>query len=94
LADVEVPSQDGDELQDGNVAGVWHAPWNQAIQGQWVEQLYKIALSKPFVSAVTYSNLADADDSVIAHSGLLTAKLEPKESFQMLKSLHDSVFSG
>lgn len=94
LTDVEVPSQDGDDLQDGNVAGVWHAPWNQALQGQWIEQFYKISLSKPFVSAVTYSNLADMEDSVLTHSGLLTAKLESKESFQMLKSLYDGIFSG
>jgi len=94
LTDVEVPGQNGNDLQDGNGAGVWHEPWNQAIQAQWIEQFYKIALSKPFVSAVTYSNLMDVEDSVIAHSGLLTAELESKESFRMLKSLHDSIFSG
>jgi hypothetical protein len=94
VTDVEVPSREGDDSQDANTAGVWHSPWNQALQGQWVEQFYKIALSKPFVSAVTYANLADADDSIIAHSGLLTASFEPKESFQMLKGLHDGIFGG
>ncbi|HUV63996.1 MAG TPA: endo-1,4-beta-xylanase [Sedimentisphaerales bacterium] len=93
VTDVEVPSRNGDDLQDGNVAGIWHEPWNQAIQGQWIEQFYRIALSKPFVSAVTYSNLQDVDDRVLAHSGLLTAELEPKESFRVLRRLHDSIFS-
>jgi len=93
MTNVEVPSEDGKGLQDGNVAGVWHEQWNEAQQGQWIEQFYKIALSKPFVNAVTYSNLVDTQDSAITHSGLLTDHLTPKESFRGLKKLHDSIFS-
>jgi len=93
MTNVEVPSEDGKGLQDGNVAGVWHEQWNEAQQGQWIEQFYKIALSKPFVNAVTYSNLVDTQDSAITHSGLLTDQLTPKESFRGLKKLHDSIFS-
>jgi len=93
VTDVEVPSQNGSGLQDGKVAGVWHEEWNQSRQGQWIEQFYKIALSKPFVNSVTYSRLTDTNDSAIANSGLLTAQLEPKESFRMLKKLHDGIFS-
>ena len=93
VTDVEVPSQDGAGLQAGKVAGVWHEEWNQSRQGQWIEQFYKISLSKPFVNSVTYSNLTDTEDSAIANSGLLTAQLEPKESYRMLKKLHDGIFS-
>ena len=93
ITDVEVPSQNGSGLYDGKVAGVWHEPWNQAQQGQWIEQFHKIALSKQFVNSVTYSNLIDSEDSTITHSGLLTDQLEPKESFRTLKKLHDSIFS-
>ena len=93
ITDVEVPSQNGSGLYDGKVAGVWHEPWNQAQQGQWIEQFHKIALSKQFVNSVTYSNLIDTEDSTITHSGLLTDQLEPKESFRTLKKLHDSIFS-
>ena len=94
MTDVEVPSSNGTDQQNGNPAGIWHEPWNQTMQGQWIEQFYKIALSKPFVNAVTYANLADTQASVIPHSGLLTAELESKESFQMLRQLHDGIFSG
>jgi len=93
ITDVEVPSQDGDGLQKPEVAGIWHQGWDQSRQGQWIEQFYKIALSKPFVDTVTYSNLADVKDSAIANSGLLTEKLEPKKSFRTLKKLHDVIFS-
>jgi len=92
MTDVEVPSQSSgsDELE---AAGVWHEEWNQSRQGQWIEQFYKIALSKGFVDTVIYSNLADRQDSTIAYSGLLTEQLEPKKSFRTLKKLHKFIFS-
>jgi hypothetical protein len=93
VTDVEVPSQNGAGLQAGKVAGVWHEEWNQSRQGLWIKQFYKIALSKPFVNSVTYSNLTDTENSAITNSGLLTAQLEPKESYRMLKKLHDGIFS-
>ncbi len=92
ITEVEVPSQSSD-LRNGEVAGVWHRQWDQSQQGQWIEQFYKIALSKPFVDAVTYSNLSDVKNSVIADSGLLTQRFEPKESFQTLKRLRDTIFN-
>jgi hypothetical protein len=94
ITEVEVPSQNGSGLYDGEVAGVWHEEWDQSRQGQWIEQFYKIALSKPFVDRVTYSNLADTDDSTIPNSGLLTAEQEPKESFQTLNKLRIAIFRG
>ncbi len=92
MTNVEVPSQSREGSQDGNLAGIWHKQWDQSCQAEWIEQFYKIAMSKPFVSSVTYSNLMDTEDSDIAYSGLLTNQLEPKESFQALKKLHDSIF--
>ena len=93
ITDVEIPSEDGVGPYDADVAGAWHQGWDQARQGEWLEQFYKVALSKQFVDAVTYSNLADVGDSTIAHSGLLTENLESKESFRKLKRLHDTIFS-
>jgi hypothetical protein len=93
ITDIAVPSQGGDGLYDGKVAGIWHEEWDQSRQSQWIEQFYGIALSKPFVDSVTYSSLADAEDSPVANSGLLTSQLEPKESFQTLKRLHDAIFT-
>jgi hypothetical protein len=93
IMEVAVPSQSGDGLYDGKVAGIWHEEWDQLRQAQWIEQFYRIALSKPFVDSVTYSNLADTEDSPIASSGLLTNQLEPKESFRTLKKLHDIIFA-
>jgi len=92
ITDVEVPSKNGAGLQDGKVAGIWNKEWDQLQQGQWIEQFYKIALSKQFVNSVTYSHLADTEGSAIANSGLLTADLAPKKSYLMLKKLYDGIF--
>ena len=93
ITDVEVPSRSGTDLYDGETAGLWHQEWDQSRQAQWIEQFYKIALSKPFVDAVIYSNLADMEDSTIANSGLLTSQLVPKESFISLKKLQEAIFN-
>lgn len=93
VTDVEIPSQSADGLYNGKVAGAWHQEWDQSQQALWLDQFYTIALSKPFIDSVTYSNLADTPDSTIAHSGLLTAQLEPKESFRILRKFRAAVFS-
>ncbi len=93
ITDLEVPSQNGDGLQQAEVAGIWHQEWDQSRQGQWIEQFYKIALSKPFVDTVTYSNLTDIEDSAVANSGLLTNQLETKKSFRTLKKLRNAIFN-
>ena len=92
MTNVAVPSRNGLGSHHGDVAGVWHDKWDQPLQSQWIEQFYKIAMSKPFVDSVTYSSLADRKNSTIADSGLLTSRLDPKESFVTLKKLRDSIF--
>ena len=92
ITSVEVPGTNGDGHNDGNMAGIWHDEWSQKLQAQWVEQFFLVAMSKPFVSAVAYSNLMDTHDSAILNSGLLTDQLEPKESYLVLKSLSDKIF--
>ena len=94
ITEVEVPSQCGSGVYDEHISGIWHGQWNQMRQKQWVEQFYKIALSKPFVDVVTYSALADTKNNVaLTNSGLLTEQLEPKASFEALKKLRELIFT-
>ena len=93
VADVGVPSQNAGGLQETKVAGVWREEWDESRQAEWIEQFYRIALSKPFVDSVTYSSLCDVENSTIAHSGLLTGQLKPKQSYRRLRELHDSIFN-
>ncbi len=93
ITGVEVPSKNGSGPHAPEAAGLWHKAWDETRQGEWLEQFYRIALSKPFVDAVVYSNLSDTDGSMIANSGLLTAKLEPKKSYDVLRKLRHTIYS-
>ncbi len=93
VTEVEVPSRNGSGPNSPQLAGIWHKNWDELRQGQWLEQFYRIALSKPFVDSVVYSNLSDTGASVIANSGLLTAKFEPKKSYDMLRKLRHTIYS-
>jgi len=93
ITELEVPSRSGDGLYDNELAGLWHQQWDQANQADWLQQFYKIALSKPFVNVVAYANLCDITEGIIANSGLFTDRLEPKESFKTLRKMHKKLFS-
>jgi hypothetical protein len=92
ITGVEVPSQSSDGLYSSKVAGAWHHEWDQSLQAEWIEQFYKIALSKPIVDSITYSALTDTKNNAIANSGLLSGNLEPKKSYRILKELRDCLF--
>ena len=93
ITNVGVPGSKMTGLQDGKCAGIWHAEWDQLRQSQWIEAFYKIALSKPFVDSIVYSNLTDRPNSVIADSGLMTDKMQPKKSHHVIKKLHDMIYN-
>ncbi|MEJ2646804.1 MAG: endo-1,4-beta-xylanase [Sedimentisphaerales bacterium] len=93
VTSVEVPSKNGEAENDGDQAGIWHDKWSEALQAKWIREFFEIALSKSFVTSVTYSNLMDTQESEIINSGLLTDQLEPKEAYQALKELSGGIFS-
>ena len=49
-----------------------------------------VALSKPFIEAVTWANLADVNQSLPA-GGLLDDMLQPKPSMRKLAELRDKL---
>jgi hypothetical protein len=91
---VETPSQQGTGPFDPQVAGFWHKPWDPVRQAVWLEGLCGMALGRPAVDAVVFENLADREGSVIAHSGLLTADLKPKDSFRMVRRLREGILGN
>ena len=74
--------------------GEWYAPWSEDVQADWLTSLCEIALSKPYVESVCLQPLADSDDSVIAHGGLLRENNTPKPAFQRLLQLRERLVSG
>jgi len=84
LSCVQVPSgpDSNDKSGQGAEAGCWHGPWTQQSQAEWLDQFYRIALSKPAVETVTWRDLADRDDGILQAGGLLQKDLGAKTAFE------------
>lgn len=60
--------------------GFWHQPWSESIQADWLEQLYTICYSKPYIKAISWWDLADVNQ-FWPHGALLNSKIEPKLAY-------------
>lgn len=100
---VEVPSDSAvaksgtDDPEAGSVAvegGVWGEPWSEQIQAEWLRQFMEVALSKPFVEAVSWHSLADHGKQIVPHGGLLRQDLTPKAAYDQLISIRSDVHAA
>ena len=66
--------------------GMWHQPWSQRLQAEWLQAFYRIAISKPFVESITWRDLADYEGHHIPHGGLCKNTLEPKLASRELRN--------
>ncbi len=84
------PSPDQDKYANwggglGGEAMTWHNEFNETTQADWIEQLYTIAYSKPWVEAITYWDFnGRGHDGFIRDCG---DHQQPKESYHRLLAL-------
>jgi hypothetical protein len=71
-------------------AGRWHRPWDPQLQAEWIDVVYKLLLSKPFIESIAWGNLADLNPT-IPGGGLLDDMLKPKPSFNKIQELRDTM---
>ena len=74
-------------IKEGNEVGLWHNAWSQSTQADWVDQFYRICMSKPAINAMTWWSFSDAAHVFWPHGGLLDGQDDPKESYQRLLAL-------
>jgi len=86
-----VPDRSDAAAPDGERAGWWRRQWSPGLQAEWLEQVYKLALGRPFITSVTYSQLADSDKDLIAGSGLLDGQLKPKKAFMTIAKFQKTI---
>ncbi len=82
------PEDRSEGRNDPTVAGRWRRPWDPQLQAEWMEAVYYMALSKPFVESIAWADLADISHSVPG-GGLLNDMFQPKPSFEKLQQLRD-----
>ena len=67
----------------------WHRPWDEELQAEWMEELYTLAYSKPYIEAVNWYDFVDPH-SWIPNGGILRSpKGETKAIFDRLKNLQE-----
>ncbi len=69
---------------------LWHQPWNEHTQADWLEDMYTLAFSKKFIKACNWFDFVDPY-YFIENGGLLrSVKGEKKEAFHRLKKLKEN----
>ena len=76
-------SSNGDSPPDVN-SGFWHKPWSPQVQSHWLEALFQIALSKPYVDSVAWGDLVDHADLELPLAGIVDEDMQPKLAFRRL----------
>jgi endo-1,4-beta-xylanase len=66
---------------------LWHHPWNEETQADWLEQIYTLAYSKDYIKACNWFDFVDPF-SYMQNGGLLRSpEGEEKEAYHRLDSL-------
>jgi hypothetical protein len=81
---------ESDGKLDPSRGGRWHRPWDAQLQADWMEAVYNVALSKPYVESIAWGNLADIRPTVPG-GGLLDDMMRPKPAFQRLNQMREKL---
>jgi hypothetical protein len=81
---------DPGDLSEGKLdpaaAGRWRRPWDPQLQAEWMEAVYRIALSKPYVESIAWGDLADISQN-LPGGGMLDDMLRPKPALQKMQEM-------
>ncbi len=95
VTELQIPSSSADvpngDWWGGGIGGArlpWHGTeFTEAIQAEWVEDVYTMLYSKSYLDAITWWDMKDP--AFVPHGGFFNADMTPKESYSRLKSLLD-----
>jgi Glycosyl hydrolase family 10 len=76
------------------VSGHWRRPWSPQVQSHWLEAVFQIAASKPFVDAVAWQELADHPQIELPLGGLLSDEFVAKGALRRLIGFRRNLLAG
>jgi len=82
------PNDKSDGTLNPAAAGRWHRPWDPNLQAEWIDAVYRLMLSKPYIESIAWGDLADINPS-LPGAGLLDDMLKPKPSFKKIQEMRD-----
>jgi hypothetical protein len=68
-------------------SGTWRRPWSPQVQAHWADAVIQIAMSKPYVESITWSDLIDHPMMELPLSGLVSEDFVPKQAFRRLAAM-------
>ncbi|MHC4219931.1 MAG: endo-1,4-beta-xylanase [Planctomycetota bacterium] len=71
-------------IDDGG--GWWHEPWTHHEQSRWMSRVFAVAMSKPFIETLVWTDLFDHPQSELPSGGLVSAAGRAKPVLQRLIS--------
>lgn len=86
------PTDKSEGHLDPSKAGRWKRPWDPQLQAEWMDAVYHLALSKPYIESIAWGNLADINPGMPG-GGLLDDMLRAKPSFEKLKQMREKFHS-
>ncbi len=66
--------------------GFWRKPWSPVVQSRWLEAVFQIAASKPYVESVAWQEFMDHPAIDLPLSGLVNENMQPKPAMRRLIS--------
>jgi GH35 family endo-1,4-beta-xylanase len=67
--------------------GWWTEPWSMDLQAKWISRVFAIALSKPFVETLFWTDLYDHENAELPLAGLISDTGKPKTALAKLIGL-------
>lgn len=83
VTDVMIASTKNEEPVDAN-SGHWRRPWSPMVQGHWLEAVFQIAMSKPYIEAVSWQDVIDHQRIELPMGGLVSEDHQPKVAFKRI----------
>jgi len=84
VTDLMISSEDRDSDPGDAHSGRWRRDWSPVVQSHWLQAALQVALSKPFIDGVAWSDLIDHESMELPLAGLIGEDLQPKPSFRRL----------
>ena len=65
-------------------SGFWRRPWSPQVQSHWLEAVFQVAISKPFIEGVAWQEFSDHPEVELPLSGLISEDYVVKPALKRL----------
>jgi len=83
VTQVMIATPEDEQLVDPN-CGHWRKPWSPQVQSHWLEALFQLIISRPFVESIAWHQLMDHPAIELPLSGLVSEDFQAKNAFRRL----------